>query len=144
MAQTSIEIEAPPDAVWSVLADAALYGEWVVGTQGVARADGSWPAVGAELDYELGIGPITVGDRTIVVESEPPRLLVLRAELKRLGAATIRLQLEPADAGTRVVMDEAPVEGAIEKVHTPLSDAALKERNDVALGRLKRLAEERA
>ena len=39
---------------------------------------------------------------------------------------------------------EEPVEGVVEKLHGSLTDAALDERNRVALGRLKRLAEARA
>ena len=144
MAQTSIEIAAPPETVWEVLSDAHEYGDWVVGTKHVLHADGDWPQVGTHLEYELGVGPVTVGDRTVVLESEPPRLLVLRAELRRFGAALIRLALESVDGGTRVVMDEGPVEGVIDKVHNPLTDEALKRRNEAALGRLKRLAEIRA
>ena len=144
MAQTSIEIEAPPETVWEVLSDAVQYGDWVVGTKNIVHADGDWPQVGTHLEYELGVGPLTVGDRTVVLESEPPRLLVLRAELSRLGAAVIRLALERVDGGTRVVMDEGPIEGVIDKVHNALTDDALKLRNDAALGRLKELAEARA
>src|SRR5919202_5793034 len=84
MARTEIEVAAPPEAVWSVLADAGAYGEWVVGTKNVARADAEWPEPGSALEYELGIGPISVGDHTVVVEAEPPRRLILRAELQRL------------------------------------------------------------
>lgn len=144
MAQVSVEVNASPDVVWSVLADAAAYGEWVVAAKQVARADTGWPAPGTELEYELGIGPVGLGDRTVVVESERPRLLVLRAEVGRLGAALIRLELEPRDEATHVVMEEVPVEGPVESIHTWLGDLALEQRNAVALSRLKRLAEERA
>ncbi len=144
MARVEIDVAAPPEAVWDVLADPGAYGDWVVGTQNVTRADASWPEVGSALEYRIGIDPISLGDRTQVVEAVPPRLLVLRAELQRLGAAAIRLELEPAESGTHVVMDEEPVEGLASALHTRLSDAALKARCDVALGRLKRLAEARA
>jgi uncharacterized protein YndB with AHSA1/START domain len=143
VARTEIHIDATPEEVWSVLADAAAYGEWVVGTKNVSAADGEWPRTGSVLEYELGIGPVSVSDRTTVVEAEPPRKLVLRAELRRLGAAAIRLELDPVGDGTRVVMDEEPVEGVVDALHTRVTDAALRRRNDLALGRLKRLAEER-
>jgi uncharacterized protein YndB with AHSA1/START domain len=144
MAPVSIDVDAGPEAVWAVLADAPTYGEWVVGTKEIVRADEHWPEVGSLLEYALGVGPISVGDRTVVLEAAPPRLLVLRAELQRLGAALIRLELVPRPGGTRVVMDEAPVEGIVEKLHTRLSEAALEQRNRVALDRLKRLAESRS
>jgi uncharacterized protein YndB with AHSA1/START domain len=144
VAHVSIDVEAPPDVVWRVLSDTTAYGEWVVGTKEVVHADEGWPKPGAHLEYALGIGPVSVGDRTFVVEAERPRLLVLRAEFRRLGAAMIRLELEPHGQATHVVMDEAPVEGVVETVHTSISDTALEQRNSVALGRLKALAEARA
>jgi hypothetical protein len=66
---------------------------------------------------------------------------VLRAESRHFGAFMIRLELEPAGGGTRVTMDEAPVDsmlGAKRVVGT-----ALQLRNDVALARLQALAEAR-
>jgi uncharacterized protein YndB with AHSA1/START domain len=143
MARTEIEVAAPPEAVWSVLADAGAYGEWVVGTKNVARADAEWPEPGSALEYELGIGPFGIGDRTVVVEADAPRRLVLRAELKRIGAAAIRLALEPLGGGTRVVMEEEPVEGVVDALNNRVADAALAQRNALALGRLKSLAESR-
>jgi carbon monoxide dehydrogenase subunit G len=140
MASTSIEVPAPPATVWNVLADPTTYGDWVVGTKSIGRTDPEWPAAGSVLEYEVGVGPISVGDRTVVVECDPLRLLLLRAEFSRLGAVMIRLRLEPYAAGTRVLMDEKPVEGIVDAVHNPLSDAVLKRRNDLALDRLKQLA----
>jgi hypothetical protein len=55
----------------------------------------------------------------------------------------ISLELEPLGAGTRVTMDEQPIEGVIGAVHTRVGDAVLKLRNDVALDRLRELAEGR-
>ena len=144
MARNAIEIAATPDAVWSVLADAGLYAEWVVGTTDIAEADSRWPAAGSALEYRVGFGPIGIGDHTVVVEEVPPRLLVLRAELHRLGTARIRLELEPVGPSTRVVMDEAPTDGLIARLHGRIADRLLKRRNDEALKRLRRLAEARA
>src|SRR4051794_16502487 len=143
VARTEIHVAAPPQAVWDVLADAGAYGEWVVGTQHIAQADATWPEPGSALEYRIGAGPVSIGDHTTVVEADEPRHLLLRAQLKHLGAFAIRLELEPRDGGTRVVMEEEPLEGALETVHNPLSDLALAKRNDRALGRLKRLAERR-
>jgi uncharacterized protein YndB with AHSA1/START domain len=141
MAHVSIEMAAPREAVWRVLATPETYGEWVVGTKAIVRADADWPKEGTALEYELGVGLLTVGDRTVVVEVDPPRLLVLRAELKRLGSAIIRIELEERGRATLVSMDEAPVEGLVDSLHTSISDAALAKRNEVALERLRRLAE---
>src|SRR4051794_21540262 len=138
MASSSIDIDAPPEDVWRVLADAHAYADWVVGTKAVPTADAAWPEVGAALAYEAGAGPATVSDRTVVVECVPRSVLVLRAELRPVGGALVRLTLEPADGGTRVVMDEEP-EGIVGAAHNRISDAALAARNDLALRRLKQL-----
>lgn len=144
MARSEIEVAGPPEAIWAVLADPGAYGEWVVGTRQITRADAGWPDVGATLDYEVGIDPVSIRDTTRVVEAEPPRLLVLLAQARELGAMTVRVELEPTDEGTRVVLDEHPAEGMVDALHNPLSDAALKARNDLALGRLRQLTEARA
>ena len=141
MSRTTIEIAATPERVWAVLSDAPSYGEWVVGTKEIAHADPDWPAPGSALEYELGVGPFTVGDRTVVVEADAPRLLLLSAEMKRLGSISIRLELERVGAATRLTFDEEPVSGIVGAVPTPVSDAALAFRNEEALDRLKRLAE---
>jgi uncharacterized protein YndB with AHSA1/START domain len=143
MARNSIDVAAVPEKVWEVLADAGAYDEWVVGTKNIAGFDENWPEPGAELEYELGLGPLNVADRTIVLESDPPRTLVLRAEFRHLGAFMIRLELEALGAGTRVTMEESPAEGVLDATHTRVSDAALTFRNDVALDRLRALAEAR-
>jgi uncharacterized protein YndB with AHSA1/START domain len=141
MARNSIDVAAVPEAVWEVLADANTYGEWVVGTKNVADSDASWPEPGAELEYELGLGPLSVADHTVVVEADAPRTLVLRAEFRHVGAFVIRLELEPLGGGTRVTMDESPVEGMLGARR--VAEMALQLRNDIALARLRALAEAR-
>src|SRR5689334_7703759 len=106
MAENMVEVAAPPEAVWSVLADPHTYGEWVVGTSETSTGEGLWPEVGASLEYTVGVGPLEIGDRTVVLESDEPRLLVLEARMIHGGAFGIRLELEPTPGGTRVTMVE--------------------------------------
>lgn len=141
MAQNSIDVAAVPETVWEVLADANAYAEWVVGTKNVAGFDEDWPEPGAELEYELGLGPLSVADHTVVVEADAPRTLVLRAEFRHVGSVLIHLELEPVGSGTRITMEEAPVDGMLGAAR--VADAALQLRNDVALARLRALAEAR-
>lgn len=79
MPRSEIEIAAPPESVWAVLADAQRYWDWVVGAKEVRDADESWPSPGAKLHHSSGVGPLTVEDETRVLESEQPRRLVLHA-----------------------------------------------------------------
>lgn len=141
MAQNSIDVAAVPETVWEVLADANAYAEWVVGTKNVAGFDEDWPEPGAELEYELGLGPLSVADHTVVIEADAPRTLVLRAEFRHVGSVLIHLELEPVGSGTRITMEEAPVDGMLGAAR--VADAALQLRNDVALARLRALAEAR-
>lgn len=144
MAQNSTHVEAPPRAVWNVLADPDAYGEWVVGSKYIRDADAGWPAVGSKFHHTVGFGPIEIKDNTEVLESRPPERLVLRARARPSGIAHVVLDLKQAGAGTEIVMTEWPVEGLAKLVHNPLQDKLIHHRNVESLRRLKRLAEQRA
>ena len=139
MAENEIEIAAPPDRVWAVLADAESYDEWVVGAQKVRDADASWPAVGAKLHHSTGAGPLTVDDETTVEESDPHRRLVLLANVGAAGSFRVALELRATPAGTTLVMHEEAVSGAAD--HVPGTDAAIRARNAFSLRKLKALSE---
>ena len=143
MARTATVVNAPPEAVWAVLADPPTYEEWVVGSKEIRRWDPEWPAVGAAFHHTVQVGPLPVKDRTTVLESEPPRRLVLRARARPTGIAHVALTLTPQGAGTRVAMAEWPVSGPPAALANPVQDFLINRRNDEALRRLKRLAERR-
>ena len=141
MAENDVFIEAPPERVFAVLAEPARYPEWVVGAREVRAAEERFPEPGASFAWEGGAGPFTLSDETTVVESEPPRRLVLEVRVSRLGTARIELTLEREAAGTRVTMVEAAERGAVLRAANAVADGILSLRNDRALERLKRLAE---
>lgn len=137
----AIVIEAPPEEVFAVLADAERYVEWVVGTADTTAMDDAWPAPGSRLRYRVGIGPLGFSDVTEVVEARPPSGMVLRARMRPFGTTEIELALGPEPRGTRLQMREEPVSGLVRATHTRLTDAVLGRRNEAALGRLRRLVE---
>jgi carbon monoxide dehydrogenase subunit G len=139
MAENEIEIQAPPERVWAVLADPQCFDDWVVGAQNVRDADASWPAVGSKLHHSTGVGPLTVDDETAVEISEAPTRLVLLAQVGAAGAFRVTLELRAAAAGTTLSMREEAVEGIAD--HVPGTDSAIHVRNDISLERLKALAE---
>ncbi len=47
MATNHIQIAVSPDEVFAALANAANYGDWVVGSDIVRDADPGWPKVGS-------------------------------------------------------------------------------------------------
>lgn len=138
-AENEIEIDAPPERVWEVLANPECFDDWVVGAKDVRDADDTWPAVGSKLHHSSGVGPLTIDDETRVEASEPPQRLVLLAKLGAAGAFRVTLELRPTAGGTRLWMSEEPVAGLAD--HVPGTDSAIHVRNDISLDRLKGLAE---
>ena len=144
MARNEIVVDAPPEAVWNVLADAYAYGHWVVGSRYIRTADADWPRQGTRFHHKVGVGPLTVADHTEAVVSEEPRRLVLLANARPLfGQARVDLQLMPEGSGTRVVMIENAVGYTKPLSFLPPFQMLIKARNVESLRRLKRLAERR-
>lgn len=104
-------VDAPPDAVWALLADPYSYRRWVAGTGAIRRADESWPAVGARLEHRFGPLLLRSGDHTTVLESEPPHRLVLAAHARPYGSVRADLELTPDGPGTEVLLRERLVDG---------------------------------
>jgi uncharacterized protein YndB with AHSA1/START domain len=143
MAQTTTRIAATPDRVFAVLADAWTYERWVVGCKQIRDVDDGWPAPGATFHHSVGIGPLTLRDTTTVIESDPPRRIVLRARAWPAGVARVEIALaEDGAGGTDAVMQEVPVSGPPATLHNPLQDRLIGRRNSESLRRLKQLAEQ--
>jgi hypothetical protein len=143
MATVSRHVDAPPTAVWDVLADGWSYSNWVVGASHMRAVDAAWPAAGAVLHHSQGSWPLTLDDEARVEVSKPASRLVLLAKGWPLGEARVQLDLRSEDGGTRVTMTEEPVSGPGKWVHNPVSEAVLRRRNVEALDRLAAMAERR-
>lgn len=142
MASCSLSTDAPPAAVWAVLADGWRYADWVVGAKAIRDVDGDFPTVGARLHHRFGIGRFTVDDSTVVEEVEEPRRIVLRARARPAGVARVIVDLEPTpEGGTCIRIDEVPTSGMAKLIDNPLLRGAVSGRNLESLRRLKKLAE---
>jgi uncharacterized protein YndB with AHSA1/START domain len=141
MARNVRFIDAPPERVFSVLADPRSYGDWVVGSREIRDADPRFPAPGTRLHHSIGAGPLVVRDHTEVLASDPPRLLRLRARARPLGSAIVTLKLEPRRAGTEVTMIENPSGCTKPLWLLPPTHLFGRLRNFESLRRLKALAE---
>jgi uncharacterized protein YndB with AHSA1/START domain len=140
VAENSIVIQAPRRRVFSVLADANRYADWVFGTSRIRASDG-WPRAGGRLYHSVGAGRATIDDATSVLECQEPRRLLLLASLGPLGTFRVELLLDEVDAETtRVTMLEEPAAG-ISKLAGPVGDLAGRVRNALSLRKLKELAE---
>ena len=143
-ARNSCHVDAPPEAVFAVLADPRSYQDWVVGSRTIRAADPGWPQLGTVFHHTVGVGPFTIRDHTQVIDVEPPRRLVLRAHARPLGTGLVRLTIHPEDGGSRIEMVEGPGGRLTRLAWTRLNDAVVRRRNDESLRRLKALAEARA
>jgi uncharacterized protein YndB with AHSA1/START domain len=140
MAENEIDIAAPREQVFAILANPDRYAEWVLGTARVRDADSTWPAPGSHLHHSVGAGPVTVDDSTEVLACEEPERLVLLAHIGPLGSFRVELVLSAEGGATHVTMHEEPVSG-VSELAGPASEALIKLRNSLSLGRLKELAE---
>jgi uncharacterized protein YndB with AHSA1/START domain len=137
-------IDATPEQVWDVLADGWLYPLWVVGATRMRDVDDSWPQTGAKIHHSAGVWPAVIDDNTEVLESQPPRLLRLRARGWPLGEAEVELTLAPAGDKTEVTIVEDAVHGPGALVPQPLRGSLIKWRNVESLRRLGFIAEGRS
>jgi hypothetical protein len=144
MATVERVIEAPPDAVAAVLADARRYDGFVVGSKRIRWFDVRWPEPGTRFHHSVGFAVLRIRDHTTVVQDELPDRLLLATGMGPMGRAEVDFTLTPADGSTRVEMREEPVSGPIKAVSSPLLAAAMRARNARALRRLEKLARARA
>lgn len=141
MATSRLQIDAPPERVFAVLATPATYADWVVGSDIIRGADPNWPEVGSRFYHRVGFGPFKVKDHTEVVVADPPHRLVLHARARPLGTALVTLLLEPRDSGTYVTIIEEAGDPLSRLSINRLTDWLVHKRNDISLRRLGRIAE---
>jgi uncharacterized protein YndB with AHSA1/START domain len=143
MSKNHHTIDATPDEVFAVLADARTYEHWVVGCDDIRAVEGDWPAVGSRFFHTVGVGPIKTKDNTKVLEVEPGRKLVLEARARPAGIAKVTFTLTPVEGGTEVEIDEYPIRGVAKVIDNPLQDGLIKVRNVETLRRLDKQVQQR-
>jgi Polyketide cyclase / dehydrase and lipid transport len=137
-------IDAPIDAVASVLADPRTYDGVVVGSKRIRWFDPRWPEPGARFHHSIGLGLLHIRDDTTVLADGLPARLHLLAGMGPVGAAEVVFTLTAAEGGTRVEMAEHPMSGPLRAVWSPPVAAAMRARNAASLRRLEALARARA
>lgn len=110
--ESSIDVEATPEQVWSVLADAT---EWPTWDSGVLRVDGT-VAEGSEIALTSSVAP-TRAFKLAVTELRPPRRMVFTGGMPLgLFRGVRTYDVAPAGATTRFTMREhysGPLAGMI-------------------------------
>jgi hypothetical protein len=140
MAERHQLVECSPDRVWRVLATGDSYARWVVGTQKILSVDSSWPAVGAELRFQAGLGPLRIKNSCVVRICEPEHRLELEAMAEPFGTARIAFNLSPWSSNTLVILDEHPLLGPGARLHGVISERLLHLRNRRLLDNLAKVA----
>lgn len=141
VAEVSLNVEAPIDAVWTVLADGWSYAGWVVGASHIRDVDTGWPKSGTRIHHSVGPWPLVIQDTTEVVRCEPGSSLELDARLWPVGAARIAITVEArSETQTHVRMAERVVRGPTAYLPKFVQDLMLIPRNKETLQRLEALA----
>ena len=137
-------VNAPPAAVWSVLADGWMYGMWVVGASRIREVDLNWPQQGSRIHHSVGLWPALINDHTEVLSATVGSELLLKARAWPAGEANVRLTIEPARAEhstIRIVEDVTAGPGRI--VPRQARQLLIVPRNTETLRRLGLIAEGR-
>lgn len=100
----SIEIAAPPERVYDLIADITRMGEWSPECHRCSWANGaSGPAVGAKFkaSNKGGRGP-SWSNTPVVTVADPGRAFAFNRSGPGIGSYTWRYDLEPTPEGTRL------------------------------------------
>jgi uncharacterized protein YndB with AHSA1/START domain len=137
MAEVSRLIDASPEEVFAVLADAYTYPRWVVGAQRIRKVEGTWPELGSVFHHVIGVWPVRRRDNTEVTSVVPESLLVLEARARPAGRAKVEFELRAeGPAGTEVRMRETAVTGPARFIPERLLAPLIVGRNQLTLRRL--------
>lgn len=141
MTETRRTINTTPERIFAVLADGWSYASWVVGAAHIRDVDVGWPAVGTRVHHQVGLWPLQINDETVVRAVEPGKILELDAQMWPLGAAIIRIRLEPVSpTSTRIHMTETLTSGIGRLLPDPTQALLIRPRNAEALRRLDDIA----
>lgn len=147
-AVVSRTVKAPPEFVWSVLADGWMYATWVVGASRIREVDPRWPATGSRIHHSVGLWPALLDDNTEVLKSDaagPVRELLLQARAWPAGEAQVRLLVsssERANHSTVSIVEDVTT-GPGRLIPRAARQLLIVPRNSETLQRLALIAEGR-
>ncbi len=139
MSHTCRTVDASPDAVYAVLADAPRYADWLVGAAQIRDHDEEWPAPGSRFHHTVGVRPFVLMDTTAVEDVEPGRMLRLQVRARPFIAAVVTFHLVGDGRRCTICMEEEPTLRAVGNLVRPLLDPLTHVRNHRSLRRLERV-----
>lgn len=97
--RVSIEIDAPPAAVWKVVEPIERHVDWMADATEIRFTGSSTRGVGTEFECDTKVGPITLTDEMTVTEWDPEERMGVRHSGVVTGTGVF--ELEPIDLGRR-------------------------------------------
>ena len=139
MTEVSRHALVPIGDVFAALTDPYTYPQWLVGCRKIRGVDDGWPEAGTSFHHRVGlVGPLTLADRTKVIEVEPCRHLALEVMARPFIRARVDFVLSAgrtaSGVGTRISLSEVPI-----GIYAPLRGvlaAPTAARNRVSLNAL--------
>ncbi len=128
---TTIDTRCSPQDVFAYMADVRHFAQWDPGVRRAALVIGERPGPGTAYDVEVHAGPGTMTLRYEVVEWDPPRRLVLRAETGTLRSID-EIRVDPSDIGATVTYDADLTLRGVARLANPLLALAFRRIGDRA------------
>jgi carbon monoxide dehydrogenase subunit G len=97
----STHIDAPPDAVWTLVMDPSRLGEWVTIHRKLLDADNGPPRKGYRMVQQIHVRGVSVEVHWELVACEPQALAVWEGRGPARSRAHTEYRLCPDDGGTR-------------------------------------------
>ena len=97
--EESIELPAPPEAVFDVLLDLDRLGDWVTAHRSIVEAPDGPLEQGSSFAQKLKVGGVSFTVRWEVTRLERPRLVEWRGEGPAKSDALVRYSLAPNGSG---------------------------------------------
>jgi carbon monoxide dehydrogenase subunit G len=130
-----------PETVFAYMADARNFAEWDPGVRSSTLVSGAQPGPGAAFEVVVNAGPRAMTLTYEIVEWDPPRRLVLRAETRVIRSNDTVL-IEATDAGSAVTYDaELDLRGVL-RIFDPLLAVSFRRIGDRAAAGLRRVLED--
>lgn len=141
-------IDAPPEAVWALLADLPRMGEWSPETYRAEWLDGATSAVaGARFRGWNRRGPLRYPTTCEIETAEPGRELAFAVVVRGRRITRWRYRLSPSGGGTDVEesFEQLLAEGPFERItFSPRRVTAMHQGMRATLANLKSAAEKRS
>jgi len=100
----TVDLAAPPDAVWSRLQHIDSHVEWMADAETITFRTAQRDGIGTEFECRTRLGPFVTNDVMRVTEWEPQA--VMGIEHRGLVRGSGRFTLTPTGTGTRFAWDE--------------------------------------